>query len=743
MSDAGNARGVSVATVPGQTSALFLASVMGLFLELLLIRWLGTELQVFAYLQNTVLVVCFLGLGMGCLTCRQPAALRSTLIPIAIIALLLAVPFSWQALRTVFSYLLFLLTLQDAGLSPLTEATLQDYVGGALGLAAAFLLMMLVWDAFVPLGRLLGRLINDHPRTIFAYSVNVGGSLVGIGLFVLLSAFSLPPWTWMLTLAALVLLLNMSLGVWDRMEVALSASLIALGWFAGLNSQALDTRWSPYQKLVVSYPEKGEDFSAFGDYIIQVNNGPYQGMLNLNPEHVRQHPERYPPELAGLSQYDLPARLHPGARKALIVGAGSGNDAAGLLRHDIAEITAVDIDPAIFSMGERYHPEKPYDSPHVRRVCDDARSFFANAEERYDLIVFGLLDAHTSNAMANARLDHYVYTRESIAHARSLLAPGGTLVLTFEALRPFMPERMFETLTEVFGHEPIYYRIPRTQYGWGGVQFAISDDMPALKARLAADAPLAHQVERWQQRYTVQRSGIAVATDDWPYIYLLRPQLPPLVLVLILMLVLLGVRGLRRMQTPGLFRGWDRGRWHFFFLGAAFLLLEVQNVNKAAVVLGNTWYVNAVIIAGILCLALLANVIAASWSNLPLAPVYLLLCGSCVGLYFVDLSRFAFLPLVSKVALVALLTSLPVLFSGLVFIRSFAAASDKDLALGANLIGALFGGVLQSVTFLTGIRALLLLVAVLYLAAYATRPRQGKLDVPASAPPDVAGVPVS
>ena len=55
-------------------------------------------------------------------------------------------------------------------------------------------------------------------------------------------------------------------------------------------------------------------------------------------------------------------------------------------------------------------------------VNDDARSFFATCRERYDVISFGLLDSHTTTAMTNARLDHYVYTRESIARAKSLLA---------------------------------------------------------------------------------------------------------------------------------------------------------------------------------------------------------------------------------------------------------------------------------------------------------------------------------
>ena len=53
------------------TLALFLISVLGLFLELLLIRWISTEIRIFAYLQNTVLVVCFLGLGMGCWDSRR------------------------------------------------------------------------------------------------------------------------------------------------------------------------------------------------------------------------------------------------------------------------------------------------------------------------------------------------------------------------------------------------------------------------------------------------------------------------------------------------------------------------------------------------------------------------------------------------------------------------------------------------------------------------------------------------
>ena len=57
----------------------------------------------------------------------------------------------------------------------------------------------------------------------------------------------------------------------------------------------------------------------------------------------------------------------------LIVGAGSGNDAAGALRNGVEDVVAVEIDPAIIDFGRQYHPEQPYDDPRVRVVNDDAR----------------------------------------------------------------------------------------------------------------------------------------------------------------------------------------------------------------------------------------------------------------------------------------------------------------------------------------------------------------------------------
>src|SRR6476620_1211680 len=86
------------------TLAIFLISVLGLFLELLLIRWVSTEIRIFAYLQNTVLVVCFLGLGMGCWNCRKPFAMRDLLLPLGGLVVLMSVPFTRHALGRITGF---------------------------------------------------------------------------------------------------------------------------------------------------------------------------------------------------------------------------------------------------------------------------------------------------------------------------------------------------------------------------------------------------------------------------------------------------------------------------------------------------------------------------------------------------------------------------------------------------------------------------------------------------------------
>ncbi len=703
--------------VPHQGWAILLISVLGLFLETLFIRWIGTEIRIFAHLQNTVLVVCFLGLGLGMFTSSKPIDIKQTLIPVTILLFLMAIPVTRQALSATSE---LLSTLGDLliWIPVETEDAFQQIIFLTAGLALTYGVMILAVDTFVPLGRILGRLMNVSSSAIGAYSINIAGSVIGTWVFVLFSYLYQPPLSWFLFTALLLGIFILWSNRDRRQSFALLGIIIVLSWFASLVPGSLDVIWSPYQKLVVRETEE----NWLGDYQIDVNNTGYQAIIDLSNARVASEPLKFDPKLKGISQYDIPMLLHPNPRSVLIVGSGTGNDVAGALRNGAESVTAVEIDPAIISLGIELHPERPYESSRVKIVNDDARSHFATTDEQYDVVVFGLLDSHTTTSLTNARLDHYVYTRESIQQAKSRLKEGGIIVLTFDAQRPFIADRIEIALEEVFGQSPIVFRILASHYGGGGIMFA-TGDMQNIQSQLASNPRLDAYIKNQQQEHPVTLMHTTrVTTDDWPYLYLDSARIPSLYYVLIGLLFLIYLRSSRKWDARGAITVIDRTFWHFFFLGAAFLLLEVQNISKASVVLGNTWQVNAVIITSVLTMALLANWIVHKFPRIPVMPAYILVIGVSISLYFVDLARFGFLPYATKAIVVGSLTSLPMIFSGIIFTRSFAETSDRSNALGANLIGALVGALLQSITFVTGIKALLLIVAGLYLLSSLTSP---------------------
>lgn len=713
---------------------IFAVSVVGLLLEMMLIRWIGTEIRIFAYLQNTVLIVCFLGLGMGCFTCKQPINMGRGLVALLLLTGALSVPFARRICAGITEQLS---VLGDFVIwNPQNPTGMVAMIFNVLcGLILTFGIMLLLWEIFMPMGRILGRAMNNHPNTIVAYSANVAGSLIGIWAFVALSALATSPFVWVAVSAAMLSYFAV-VGTDRKQNLAVLLATIMIAAFAGHDIDAIEVAWSPYQKLTLAQ-SKHDKWS--GVNFIYVNNTGYQALVDNSDAAVRAD-ARVSPDTYGLTQYDIPMQFHPNPKRVLVVGAGSGNDVAGALRNGAEHVTAVEIDPAIIDFGRRFHPERPYDSDKVQVYNDDARAYFATSQRRFDVIIFGLLDSHTTTAMTNARLDHYVYTRESLERARSLLAEGGVMVLSFDAMRMYIADRMSHCIEQVFGERPLAFRITPNVRSWGGTVF-VAGDQKAINSQIAANDRLASLICDWQTSNPLRiTNSTRIATDDWPYIYLEKPSIPTLYILLAILLAGLVGYGRHQLGQDQFRLNWNRGNWHFFLMGAAFMLLETQNISKASVVLGNTWLVNAVIVSGIMMMILLSNLIAMKFPRLPQRSIAVCLIGSCVALYFVDLSQFAFLPFATKAVVVGALTTLPMLFSGLIFIDSFARSNHKDSALGANLMGALVGGALQSVTYVIGIKALLLVVAALYLVALASKTKHAEpvADELPSAPVDLS-----
>ena len=77
---------------------VFFVSLLILFLELVLIRWIGTEIRIFAYLGNLILVVCFFGVGLGCYLASQPIAISRLGLNLFVLVVLVSNPLQRQVL---------------------------------------------------------------------------------------------------------------------------------------------------------------------------------------------------------------------------------------------------------------------------------------------------------------------------------------------------------------------------------------------------------------------------------------------------------------------------------------------------------------------------------------------------------------------------------------------------------------------------------------------------------------------
>jgi len=156
-----------------------------------------------------------------------------------------------------------------------------------------------------------------------------------------------------------------------------------------------------------------------------------------------------------------------------------------------------------------------------------------------------------------------------------------------------------------------------------------------------------------------------------------------------------------------------------FCMGAAFLLLETKNVVQFALLFGTTWFVNSLVFVGILLAVYLAIEVARRVDLGPSWRLYLALLVALVVAWLVQPELLLKLTVVPRFVVAIVIAFAPVFLANLVFARRFRDVSASNLAFAANLLGAMVGGVLEYASLLTGYRALLILIAVLYAGAFA------------------------
>lgn len=680
---------------PGSTRRLAVellaASFIVLFQELTLIRWMAGQVRVLAYFPNLILLSSFLGLGLGCLRAgRRPL---KWLWPASLLALTAA---TIGMSRIVFTqksatdHLWLLYYDLPAG------SRIIDSV--QLPIILSFLLSTV---SFIPLGQMIAERLQEfraRSSSLWGYCWDILGSLLGvIGFAAACFARSFPVFWFAVILSVGALFFR------DKLKTYVTAAAVVLILVAGGERAQF---YSPYYALSLQKTPAGS--------VVLTNGSLHQYALGLK----RSDPVTTAYQKRARAGYHLPYRLlEKPPRRALVLGAGTGNDVAVLLDEGTQHVDAVEIDPGIIGLGKSAHPNLPYSDPRVRVYNTDARSFLHAAGAKYDLIVFGTLDSMTRlSALSNVRLDNFVYTLDCIRTARGRLTPDGGIAMYFMAPTNYIDQRLMGMLTSAFDELPLMrnedYNLFNRIYLAGP---AFSKHLPERR--------LAHK----SGELAVLLESLELPTDDWPYLYLERKEIGRFYLIIIAVIGLIAILSIAA-AAPELRRALSTGRgvdWEMFLFGLAFLLLETRSTTQMNLAWGATWLTSAIVFGSILIMVLLATLLV----QLRPPPIQASAAGLVLSLlasYFFPADALLAAGTAAKLAFSILFVGGPIFFASACFAALFTKRASPGAAFGWNLLGAVAGGLAEFLSMSLGMRALLLVALLAYLTAALIRLRNAK-----------------
>ena len=691
--------GVATATAPpsaaprrlGDRSQLLLRSFLMLFVELALIRWSGSNVLYLSHFSNFVLLGSFLGIGIGFLRARSARDL-SGWTPAALALLVLFVwfvPFD----------------IEVHGTGSLVFIGGNPELGGLPREVVLPIIFVLVAGALAVIGEGVARSFARF-EPLEAYKLDLLGSVLGIVAFSAISFLRVPPIGWGLIAAGVIV--AVSLPVPDRRSAVALLGLVPMLLVLGWESTRPDTFWSPYYKIRAESAGEGT--------LVTVNRLPHQLQ-----QPVRLTDE--PPGLSGGPGVFAYLMAEPSSLDdVLVIGAGGGNDVAAALAKEAGHGDAAEIDPKLYELGKERHPNAPYDGPRVSVHIDDGRAFLERTDRTYDLILLALPDSLTLvSGQSSLRLESYLFTEEALTSAREHLRPGGVFVMYNYYREDWLADRFAKSLREVYGTAPCQMSL-----GSGDARFSLlasSDDPSSLNCSSTAPQDGA-EPHLWE---ATASSVPDPATDDHPFPYLRNRGLTTFYLTTIALI--LGVSVLMVRAAAGPLRGMLPYA-DLFFMGLAYLLLETKSVVQFALLFGTTWFVNALVFLGVLLSVLLAVAVSRRVSFRRPARLYAVLLASLVVAWLVPLDELLDLSVGPRFVVAVALAFFPVFTANLVFTQRFKSTASSTTAFGANLLGAMVGGLVEYSALVVGYRMLLVVAAVVYGLAFLT----GRQHLSAPAP---------
>jgi SAM-dependent methyltransferase len=667
--------------------SIVLVTMLSLLLELVLIRWLASVFPVYSFYKNFTMLACFLGLGAGYAVAeRQPCAPALVLPMLALfVGVITLLRYDTGAAYVMFS------------IGWLSTFDMPVY----FLLGASFIICACIC---YPVGQLCGKLLHSS-NSLNAYGLNLGGSILGVIALFVMSLYWLPPAIWFAVTGGMLLLFVLSRD--DFLPVGIASFCVLLGILAWPVQPETQRIYSPYQLL---------ERTAKADGLMMILSGGsyYQKVYNFADDKRGQESgaDRFV-----RAYYEFPYNFKKAPERVAIVGSGSGNDVATALRMGAAHVDAIEIDPAIAFLGTKYHPERPYSDPRVNLSINDARNFFRTADQQYDLIVYGVLDSHAALSHAsNLRVDSYVYTREGIAEAFRLLKPDGVLSISFTLVNDALGFKLSKILRELPGAgKPLAVRVRYDNVRTTAfiVRKGAAVTMPDANA--FASIGFSDVSDYFSQPYPES----AVPTDDWPFFYMVERTYPVTYMIALGMILLLSYVFVRK--TIGFTDPIDRNYLPFFFLGSGFMLVETKAITELGLHLGGTWFVIAAAILLVLVMAFLANLIVTRSGQKLAGPAYFGLFISLLVGYGLATShgQLMFGPPLMQLAVSCFVLTIPLFFAGIIFSSLIGEAEvNISTAFAYNLMGALFGGVMEYNSMYFGFAFLYLLALGFYSLAW-------------------------
>jgi len=218
-----------------------------------------------------------------------------------------------------------------------------------------------------------------------------------------------------------------------------------------------------------------------------------------------------------------------------------------------------------------------------------------------------------------------------------------------------------------------------------------------------------------------------VGTDNWPFSYLFKPSIPNSYSYIILFILIIsgGVIFLflknYRFTAENKNLSWQKFLriipWHMFFLGAGFMLLETKNIINFQLLFGSTWIVNSLVFVAILGLALTSVILVKMKLFINKKTLYILMIFAIATSILFPLKLIIELPFYLKYLSAILISLLPIFFANLIFSNHFSHQNNAEISFGLNLIGAIWGGLLEYVSLLYGYHFLLYVIGCCYLLA--------------------------